>query len=472
MGLPLRRVVIPYRPRKWARAFHQAPSRWAALVLHRRAGKTTAVLNHHQRAAMSNGWERKRLLGLAPELSAAPDKLEELIHPPGGRNYGHCLPTLKQAKLVAWEPLKFYARAIPGIKINESELSIKYPTGHRVRLFGADDPDSLRGPAFSGFSFDEYGQQNPVIFTEIISKALGDHLGYAIFCGTIKGKDHLFQTYEAAKVNPATWFALWQTRQVSLAQEDDATIDMLRRAIADDEELVKQGVMSQDEFDQEWDLSTDAAIKGAYYTKEMGAAKKDGRIRAVPYDATLPVVTAWDLGIDDYMAIWFAQILRSGEIRLIDYLQGEGEGLPYYAAQLQSRGYVYAKHYAPHDIMVRELGTGKSRFEVAASLGIKFEVAPDVSLADGIHAVRLLIARCWFDETRCALGLNALRQYKKRYNAALQAFGDQPVHDAFSHGADAFRTLATCQKGAILERRKALRSSGHSGAERGAWMRG
>lgn len=461
-------IVLPYRPRNWARALHQNLKRFSALVLHRRAGKTTGVVNHHQRYAMDDALERRRLLFLKPDLTEA--QLQELIHPPGGRHYGHVMPARNQAKLVVWDKLKFYARDIPGIKVNESELLIRYPTGHKVQLFGADDPDALRGPAFSGLSFDEYSQQPRNIFSEVLSKALADHLGYAIFLGTIKGKDHLYQTHEAFKADPNN-FALWQDIDKSLSSEDGITIQLLQQAMEDDRKLVAQGLMTQDEFDQEWFLSTDAAIQGAYYAKEMGAAKAQGRITRVPIDPAIPVDTDWDLGVDDYMAIVFSQSLRSGEVRLVDYYENSGEGFPHYIQVLKDKGYLYGKHYPPHDIAVREMSTGKSRKDVAASLGLNFEhPAAPLDLVEGINATRLLLAKCWFDEQKTGLLIECLRHYRKSYNARLDQFTGTPVHDQYSHGADAMRGLAVRhqtpkEKTAVVVRRRG------GMAEAGSWMR-
>jgi hypothetical protein len=414
--------------------------RFFAVVLHRRAGKTTAVVNHHQRYAMDDALERKRLLSLRPGLSA--HELQELVLPPAGRRYGHIMPTYKQAKSVAWEMLKFYARPIPGLKINEAELTIRYPTGHSFGLYGADNPDALRGLPFSGVSFDEFSQQPRNIYSEIISKALADHLGYAMFLGTIKGKDQLYETYQAAKESP-DWFALWQDVDKSIATEDGITIQLLEQAMADDRKQIALGLMTQDEYDQEWFLSSDAAIKGAWFLKEMAKAKADGRITRVPVDQALPVDTDWDLGIADSMAIWFSQSLRSGEVRLVDYYEASGEGFPHYIAMMAAKGYVYGKHHAPHDIAVRELGSGKSRQEVAKALGLTFQhPMPALELSDGINSARLLLAQCWFDEGRCAKGIECLRQYRKAFNSRLDEFTGTPIHNWASHGADSFRTLA------------------------------
>jgi hypothetical protein len=216
--------------------------------------------------------------------------------------------------------------------------------------------------------------------------------------------------------------------------------------------LVKDGIMSQAEFDQEWYLSPEAAIKGAVYGKQMAEVKQAGRITRVPYDPALPVDTDWDLGIGDNMAIWFSQSLRSGEIHLIDYHEDSGQGISYYANLLHKRedefGYAYGTHWAPHDIAVRELGTGKSRLEVARSHGIRFEMTPRLTggikgeVEEGIDQARLLLSRCWFNEERCDAGLEALRHYRWDWNTRLNEFKPAPVHDWASHGADAFRGLA------------------------------
>lgn len=433
-------IIVPYKPRNWARTVHASTKRFGAFVLHRRAGKTTMTLNHHQRAALDDNWERARLKALRPQLTEK--ELTELIRPPGGRHYGHILPRRHQAKAVAWDKLKHYAARIPGIKTNEQELLIRYPSGNKVQLFGSDDPDAFRGLAFSGVSFDEFSQMPANIFSEVLSKSLADHLGYAWFVGTIRGKDHLWETHQAAKNSPE-WIAIWQDVDRSLATEEGVTIQLLEQAMADDRNLVAQGLMTQEEYDQEWFLSTEAAIKGAYYAQQMADALKDGRITRVPYDPALPVDTDWDLGMDDYTSIVFSQSLRTGEVRIIDYYENSGEGLLHYVKVLADRRYNYGRHFGPHDIAVRELGTGKSRRDAAADMGLKFEVPRAAQpIADGIEAARLLLPRCWFDETKAAKLIECLRQYRKSWNERLESFTDKPVHNWASHGADAFRGLA------------------------------
>jgi phage terminase large subunit len=448
-------AVVPYSPRRWAVRFHESFKRWSVLVLHRRAGKTTAIINHHNRAATDDAWETARLRSLEPSLT---DKeITELLR---RRVYGHVMPTRIQAKTVAWEMLKYYAKTVPGSKPNESELYIKYPNGSRFYLFGADDPDQFRGTAFSGLSFDEYSQMPGNVFSEVLSKSLADHLGYAIFSGTIKGHDQLYNTYTRG-ASSAQWFALWQDIDASLQSEGGVTTKMLRRAMADDRDLVLLGEMSQEDFDQEWYLSPEAAIKGAIYGKEMAQARKDGRVTRVPYEPLLSVDTWWDLGMDDAMAIWFTQTLKSGEIRLIRYFEHRGEGIPFYVRMLRELPYVYGTHHAPFDIEVRELGTGRSRKETAAKLGLKFKTVDRIGsddqseLEEGIHATRMLFPRLWFDQTNCQAGIDALTRYRRPWNQRLQQFMPGHVHDANSHSADALRLMGVGYKPPKTERRPA-----------------
>jgi hypothetical protein len=193
-----------------------------------------------------------------------------------------------------------------------------------------------------------------------------------------------------------------------------------------------------------WD---EAPIGGAIYGEVLAAARSavPSRISSVPHDPTLRVDTAWDLGVGDATAIWFSQSVGR-EVRLIDYFEASGEGLPFYANVLDRKGYLYGRHVAPHDIQVRELGSGRSRIEVAASLGIKFEIAPQIGLEDGIHAVRMLFPRLWIDETKCAVGLEALARYRRGWNKTMGQYMASVVHDDASHAADAVRYLAVSHK--------------------------
>lgn len=441
------RVQIPYKPRKWAVPMHASFLRWFAVVMHRRGGKTTAWLNHHQRAATDDRWEAARLRFLEPKFTDA--NIQELLRE---RIYAHVLPTLVQARSVAWEPLKFISAPVPGIKVNEQQMSITYPGpkgAHRVvRLFGADNIDALRGFPLSGLSLDEFSQHPAGIFGEVLSKSLADHLGYAAFLGTIKGKNQLYRTYEAAKDNPE-WFSLWQDIDASLANEEGGTIIALRRAMEDDLKLIDQGLMTREEFEQEWYLSTEAAIKGAYYLKQIAEARRTERIKPFSHDPALMVHDVWDLGTGTRIGVGLYQA-AGRERRMIGYVEGsEGDGMPQMIARLKAlgaeRGYVWGKHFAPHDIRATDQSTGKTRLETAASLGWKFEVVPMLSVDDGIEAGRLFFARLLINEKECQFWLDAIGQYRQEWDGNRGMFKEKPLHDWTSHPADVHRYAAVVE---------------------------
>jgi hypothetical protein len=170
-------------------------------------------------------------------------------------------------------------------------------------------------------------------------------------------------------------------------------------------------------------------------------AYKEGRIGNVPYEPGYKVDTWWDLGLNDRMSIWFTQRIGA-ELRVIDYEEGTGKGLNHWAVVLQEKRYVYGTHNAPHDIEVRELTSGRSRRDIARDLGIDFVVTPKLHVQDGIEDARNLFSSCWFDREKCALGLNALKNYRKQYDEKRRTYLNHPFHDWSSNAADGFRTLA------------------------------
>ena len=186
---------------------------------------------------------------------------------------------------------------------------------------------------------------------------------------------------------------------------------------------------------------TGTQVKGAYYAKQLQRAQQEGRITNVPYDESLKVHTWWDLGMGDSTTIGFFQVYGM-QWRLIDYYEASGEGLSHYVRVLQEKGYLYGSHYAPHDIEVRELGTGVSRKESAEKLGLKFEKAPNLPLEDGIDAVRGKFGMLWIDEVKCKDFLERISAYRKEFNDKMGDWKSTPVHDYTSHAADMLRYWA------------------------------
>ncbi len=394
-------IVIPYSPRPLQKEMHKDLKRWNLLVCHRRFGKTVFAINQIIKSCVQCKLERPR--------------------------YAYVAPLYKQVKQIAWDYIKHFTMVIPGAKANEAELRLDFPWGSRITLYGADNPDSMRGNYYDGIVLDEYGDMSPRLFTEVIRPALSDRKGWAIFIGSAKGGTQFHELYERMK-DDKDWYV-----KVHKASET---------GIIDAEELADaRKIMDEDEYNQEYECSWTASIKGAYYAKQLQLAEEDGRICNVPYIEGHPVHTFWDLGVGDSTVIWFMQSINS-ELRFIDYYEMSGEGLPHYAQVLKDRGYTYGDHYAPHDIEVRELGSGVSRLHTAKNLGIRFEICPKLGIDDGINAARMIFNRCWFDKDKCKDGLLALRNYHKEYDDKHKQFKPRPVHDWSSHAADAFRYFA------------------------------
>lgn len=399
-----RNVVIPYAPRPVFLPFHSRTQRFSCEVVHRRGGKTVSRVNELIRSAMTEPLERPRFAYIAPYL--------------------------KQAKAVVWDYLKHYTAPFVehGADYYENELRVRLPNKAEIRLYGADNPDALRGIYLDGVVFDEYGTMDPRIWP-VVRPALSDRMGWADFIGTPNGHNDFHTLWVKAQANPGEWYS-------ALHRASETRLIPAHELVAAARDL------TADQYAQEYECSFEAAIQGAYYGKEMAEAEREKRICRVPYDKAADVITAWDLGIGDSTAIWFMQQVGQ-EYHLIDYLEANGQGLDYYAKEIKSRPYVYADHILPHDVEAKELGTGKSRKEVLSALGIKVTVAPRLKVDDGISAVRMVLNRCWFDAEKCARGVEALKQYRTEFDEQRKVFKTSPLHDWTSHGSDAFRYLFT-----------------------------
>lgn len=338
-------------------------------------------------------------------------------------------PTYSQAKRVAWSYLREFCESIPGTDFNESELKVTLPNGAVIRLASADNIDSLRGIYADFVVLDEPAQQNPEIWSKVLRPALSDRQGKAMFIGTPAGRHGLLYDafVSADSGDPDWWATMYKASETGII--DEAELSSARRS------------MSQAEFEQEFETSWDAAIKGAYYTTEMAKAEAAGRISFVPHDSGKQVHIALDLGISDSTAAWFVQL--SGEqVRLIDCAEYQGMGLPAIVAEWRTRGYNFGKIIVPHDVKVRELSTGITRLETLRSLGCDCLLAPNMPVADGIEQVRRLLSRCSFDRENCRHGVEALRAYASEWDEKRGVLKLSPIHNWASHLADSLRYLA------------------------------
>lgn len=337
-------------------------------------------------------------------------------------------PYFRQAKDVAWTYVKQYTSNIPGREVNESELRVDLPNGGRVRLYGADNPDALRGLYLDAVVLDEFADMRPRFLPEVIRPALSDRRGSLTLIGTPKGHNEFFDRWQDAQTDPE-WFSM-------MLKASETNI------VAAEELASAAKLMSEAQYAQEYECSFEAAIEGAYYGMALEKAAQEGRIAALPHNPALPVYTAWDLGVGDDTSIWFAQ--RSGGwLHVIDHYATNGQPASHYVDVLRGKPYSYATHFLPHDADNREWTNGKSRLDTLKALGLNnLKVLPRMAVDDGINAVRLLLPTVRFDAENCKSGLESLRQYRREYDENKRMFKPTPLHNFASHDADAFRYLA------------------------------
>ena len=396
----VKEICIPYDPRPQQLEIHNAieQHRFTVVVAHRRMGKTVSAINHLIKAAIQ-------------------------CEKPNPR-FAYIAPTYGQAKRVAWDYIQEYTRPLGAI-YNVAELRADF-WGRRISLYGSDNPDSLRGQYFDGVVLDEIGDQNPKIWNEIIRPALADRLGWALFIGTPKGNNHFMDLRDRAAETEGWALLEFKASETKVLPESELKAAQLE--------------MGEDKYAQEFECSFNAAVEGSYYGKIINDLEKDGRFTSIPTDSLCRSVVAWDLGMGDSTAIWVAQ-LAGKEVRVIDCVENHGVGLAWYVDWLREHGYDGYEQILPHDVEVRELGTGKSRKEVLMEAGLDITVARRLSVADGIQAVRQLLPRCWFDK-KTKQGTDALRNYRREHDEKRNVFYEKPLHDWSSHFADSFRYLA------------------------------
>ena len=402
------RVPVDWRPRPYQLPlwkFLEGGGKRAVCVWHRRAGKDLCSINW----AVVSALQRPGL-------------------------YWHLFPTYNQGRKIAWDGMTKDGRAFlnhfPEELVegkNNTEMRLTLKNGSIFQVVGTDNVARLIGATPVGVIFSEYSVQDPRAW-DYIRPILAENDGWALFIFTARGRNHGYDLLNIAKRNE-TWF------QQVLSVEDTRAIPMS----AVDEE--RAAGMPEEMIEQEFFCSFDAPLVGAYYGNAMARLLADKHITKVPYEPLLDVHTSWDLGVGDSTVILFFQ-LQGNEIRIIDYYENQGEGLAHYIKVLREKEYVYGDHYAPHDIQVRDFSTGRSRLEIARELGVRFRVAANLRIDDGIEAVRSILPRCYFDEDKCSHLIEALRQYRKDYDEKLKAYKDRPLHDWTSHPADAMRYLA------------------------------
>lgn len=389
--------------------------------------------------ALDSGF--KRVLAVLPrragkDITALNYVIRRMYDTPGV--YYYIFPTYSQAKKVIWDSMTNDGKRILNyfpedlvIQKNSQEMKIRMRAkdGNEslFQLIGSDNYDSLMGTNPKGCVFSEYALQDPTAY-QYISPILTANGGWALFISTPRGKNHLWTLAEIARQSPY-WFYL------KLSVEDTHHIPL--------EEIQKEkdeGIMSEDMIMQEYYTSFEMGVEGSYYNKYLDLAKREGRVGVVPWEAGFKVHTAWDIGVNDSTTIIFFQTIGQ-TVRLIDCYENSKEGLEHYAGVLQQKPYVYGTHIAPHDIRVKEWGSGLTRIEKAKELGIDFILSNETSIEDGIETCRSSFGKLLIDEKKCQPLIKALENYRQEFDVKRKIYKRKPLHDWSSHFADSFRYL-------------------------------
>lgn len=403
-------ISLGYEAREAFVPFHKREQRFSVIVAHRRAGKTVASIIDLIDAALRCTKPNPRFAYIAPYYA--------------------------QAKDVVWSYVKQYTAGIPGTAINEGELRVDLPNGARLRLYGADNYDRLRGIYLDGVVLDEFADQPPQAWREVIRPALADRQGWAVFIGTPKGRNAFYDLYQQAVKSP-DWFAM-KLKSSETGLVEQAELDAMRAQ------------MSENEYRREMECDFDAAIEGAYFAEGLAKARDEGRIGNVTADPLMATRVYCDIGGPgakaDAFSMWVAQFVGRS-ILVLDYYEAQGQPLAEHIAWLRERGYGRASIFLPHDGLA-ENGPTSGSFE-SAFRAAGFDVTTLRGEGSGnagaksvrIEAVRRRLPLCWFNEETTEAGRDALAAYHEKRDEK-RGVGLGPAHDWASHGADAFGLMA------------------------------
>lgn len=419
-------IVIPYSPRSVFAAFHESLKRWAVLVVHRRGGKTVAAINHLIRGALTCKLRAPRFAYLAPFR--------------------------QQAKTIAWEYLKYYSSPIPGIKISEGELYVEYPNGARVTLYGADNFEALRGIYLDGVVPDEPADMDEEVWSSILRPALADRQGWCVWIGTPKGRNAFYRLYARAITDPE-FFTMRLPASVS-------------HILPESELRSARNAMTEAAYNREFECSFDAAIEGAIYGELIDKLRSQNRIKDFPPEASVPAYTFWDIGMSDFGCIWLVQF-HGRDILVLDYVSATGKPASWYCNEVaqweRTHSVKVRQNYLPHDANTRDKGSGKTYVASCQDAGLTgirvVPRTPDVWL--GINEARTLIPRFYIHESNCGResleenaapsGIDCLEYYHRKEETVNGSISEHPVHDEFSHGADALRTMSEAHRLGMIE---------------------
>ena len=405
----------PYQRGLWN--YLERGGKRAIACWHRRAGKDSVLLNWTATSAM----ERPA-------------------------SYWHMLPTFAQCRKAIWtgvDPMtgvRLIDQAFPPEireNTNDQEMFIRFKNGSTWQMVGSDRYNNLVGAGVAGVCFSEFALANPSAWG-YIRPMVDANNGWAAFISTPRGRNHFKDLFEMAQKRPS-WFA----EKLSVHDTGALTPEQIIEARAEYVALYGEDAGNA-QFEQEYEVSFNAAILGAFYAREMVAVRNEGRVDPALEAIAAPVHRAWDLGVRDDTSIWFFQVV-GGQVYVMDFYSTNGVGLDHYRDKIEeiheANGWRHGVDFVPHDAKVKELGTGRTRVETMMSLGLNPQLVPNAGLMDGINAARLTLPRCVFHD-RCEAGIAALEQYQREWDDDKRAFKSNPLHNWSSHAADAFRYLS------------------------------
>jgi hypothetical protein len=396
----------------------------AFAVWHRRAGKDEICLHHAACAAMKRTG-----------------------------NYWHCLPEFLQGRKAIWTAVNAHTgkRRIdeafpPYIRdtTNDNEMFIRFVNGSTWQVIGSDRYDATVGAGVAGITYSEWALANPSAWA-YHRPMLAENKGWAAFITTPRGHNHAKALFDHARNSPDWFCELLTARDTGALTEDE-----LEEALAEYCALYGDDV-GRAQFLQEYHCNWNSAILGAFYALEMAAVRNEERITEIAATEGVPVHRAWDLGIRDDTAIWWFQNV-GGQVFLLDHYAASGVGVEHYAEVIEARGREHGwrggTDYVPHDAKIKEWGSGKTRIETMLALGLRPELVPLATIADGINAVRRLLPLCVF-HPRCEEGVTALEQYAREWDDEKKAFRASAVHNWTSHSCLTGEALIDLEDGKV-----------------------
>lgn len=383
------------------------------LVVHRRGGKTVAVINDLIRRCL-------------------------LCDKPSPR-MAYIAPTYSQAKDVAWAYLKRFASGIPNTVISESELHVTLAGDRRIRLYGADNYERLRGIYLDGCAIDESADMAPAAWTEVISPALADRQGWCVWIGTPKGRDSFYKLWVTASTDPNYFTMKLPASESGLLSAEELQSQRQR--------------MSEAQYNQEFECSFDTPAQGAIYAREVDKARAGGRIGStVEHYPQLPVYSVFDIGAPLNTICWLFQAVGD-RLNFLECLRGgdDCKTPAQWVARLKAKPYAYGSHFIPHD---GDTIWKASMKEAGLSHVVVLDKPSNVwdNISDAVDA----FPRCWFAKEWTKVGVEALEAYRSKEERDGASINNIPVHDWASHASTAFGYAHQAIRRGLLVDRSAM----------------